>query len=70
MPEVQPTGISTEYNENLIDPADKLLMAALRGGTFRLAVRCTVCGTWLVAPASVRRHMGPRCARKMGKVAA
>lgn len=52
-----------DYLELLRDPADKLLAAALRGGMFRLAVQCSRCGTWLVAPTSVRRHLGPVCAR-------
>lgn len=49
--------------ELLRNPAEKLLAAALAGGNFRLAVQCTRCGTWLVAPTSVRRHLGPVCAR-------
>lgn len=52
-----------ERLELLRDPADKLLAAALRGGALRLAVPCSRCGTWLVAPSSVRRHLGPVCAR-------
>ncbi|KZF00883.1 hypothetical protein A2J03_09880 [Rhodococcus sp. EPR-157] len=52
-----------DYLEKLRDPADKLLAAALRDGTFRLAVQCSRCGTWLVAPSSVKRHLGPVCAR-------
>jgi hypothetical protein len=43
--------------------ADKLLMSALAQGHLRLAVQCERCGTWLVAPASVKRHLGPVCAR-------
>lgn len=38
---------------------DVLIAAAERG--FRLATRCTRCGQWVVAPSSVRAHMGPVC---------
>lgn len=59
-----PSGGSEEYDESLVDAADRLLRAALRGTTFRLAVRCDVCGTWVTHPASVRRHRGPVCAKR------
>lgn len=42
---------------------DLLISAAERG--FRLAVRCTRCGSWLVAMSSVRAHMGPVCRAKV-----
>lgn len=55
-----------DWNEPLIaeDRADidVLIAAAERG--FRLAVRCTRCNQWLVAPSSVRRHLGPVCRAK------
>ncbi|WP_369426212.1 DUF6011 domain-containing protein [Rhodococcus sp. T2V] len=69
MPTPDTTTEAPEFDENLIDAADKLLQAALRGHAFRLAVQCHVCGTWLVAPESVRRHLGPRCAAKLGRSA-
>lgn len=50
--------------EKLRDPADKLLAAALRDGTYRLASQCHSCGAWLVDPVSVRRHLGPVCAKR------
>lgn len=53
-----------DYDEQLVDAADKLLRAALRGRAFRLAVQCDKCGTWVTSPASVRRHRGPVCARR------
>lgn len=53
-----------QYDEKLVDAADKLLRAALRGGTFRLAVQCDKCGAWVTAPTSVRRHRGPVCAKR------
>jgi hypothetical protein len=41
---------------------DMLVAAAERG--FRLATRCTRCNQWLVAPSSVRVHLGPVCRAK------
>jgi len=41
---------------------DLLVAAAERG--FRLATRCTACGSWISNPVSVRRHMGPVCRAK------
>jgi hypothetical protein len=41
---------------------DVLIAAAERG--FRLATRCIRCNQWLVAPSSVRAHMGPVCREK------
>jgi phage FluMu protein Com len=32
---------------------------------YRLAIRCRVCGRWLVAESSVRAHIGPRCRAKV-----
>ncbi|MFC5332872.1 DUF6011 domain-containing protein [Mycobacterium branderi] len=43
---------------------DVLIAAAERG--FRLATRCTRCNQWLVAPVSVRTHLGPVCRSKIG----
>ncbi len=42
---------------------DVWVAAAERG--FRLATRCTRCGQWVVAPSSVRAHMGPVCRAKV-----
>lgn len=53
------------YDENLIDAADRLLRAALRGRSFRLAVQCDICGAWLVDPDSVRKHRGPVCSKRI-----
>lgn len=41
---------------------DVLVAAAERG--FRLATRCLRCNQWLVAPSSVRTHLGPVCRAK------
>jgi len=43
------------------DRADLAVLAAAAQRGFRLATRCTRCGQWLVAPTSVRAHMGPVC---------
>jgi hypothetical protein len=42
---------------------DVLNAAAERG--FSLATRCLRCNQWLVAPSSVRAHMGPVCRAKV-----
>lgn len=52
------------FDERLVDPADRMLLAALRGGAFKLAVECDVCHRWVTAKDSVRRHRGPRCAAR------
>jgi hypothetical protein len=44
------------------DDFDLLVAAAERG--FRLATRCIRCNQWLVAPSSVRAHIGPVCRAK------
>ena len=41
---------------------DVLIAAAERG--FRLATRCIRCDQWLVAPSSIRAHMGAVCRAK------
>jgi hypothetical protein len=48
------------------DRADiEVLVAAAERG-FRLATRCTRCNKWVVAPSSVRAHMGPVCPARSG----
>ncbi|MDC9015123.1 DUF6011 domain-containing protein [Mycobacterium marinum] len=47
------------------DRADIAILNAAAERGFRLAVRCTRCHQWLVAPSSVRRHLGPVCAQKV-----
>ena len=41
---------------------DLLVKAAEMG--FRLATRCTACGAWISNSVSIRRHLGPVCAKK------
>lgn len=52
--------------EKIYDPADKLLLAALRNGTYILAVACRTCGAPLTAKASKALGIGPECRRKGG----
>lgn len=47
-----------------LDPADRLMVAALRDGTFILAVRCRTCGAPLTARRSRALGVGPACRRK------
>jgi hypothetical protein len=42
---------------------DLLIQAAEMG--YRLATRCSRCNQWLVAPSSVRAHLGPVCRAKV-----
>jgi hypothetical protein len=46
------------------DRADTAIVAAAEALGYRLAVRCTECGQWLVAEQSVRLHVGPVCRNK------
>jgi len=43
------------------DRADLAVLEAAAQRGFRLATRCIRCGQWLVAPTSVRAHLGPVC---------
>ena len=47
--------------EAYLDPADRLMLAALRDGTYVLAVRCRRCGAPLTARRSRARGIGPSC---------
>jgi hypothetical protein len=49
-----------------LEPADRLMLAALRGGTYVLAVRCRICGAPLTAKRSRLLGVGPDCRRKDG----
>lgn len=46
---------------------DAHLTAIAYAAGYRLAVRCARCGQWLVAEKSVRLHLGPVCAAKLGE---
>lgn len=44
---------------------DVIIAAAERG--FRLATKCSACGSWISAPSSVRQHLGPVCAKRAAR---
>jgi hypothetical protein len=48
------------------DRTEAAVLAAAEALGYQLAVRCTRCGQWLVAPSSVAAHMGPVCRAKVG----
>jgi hypothetical protein len=48
------------------DRADTAVLAAAEALGYRLAVRCTRCGQWVVSDKSVAAHMGPVCRAKVG----
>lgn len=50
-----------ERTEDLLDAA---VLAAAEERGYRLACRCTKCGSWLVARKSVIACMGPVCRRR------
>ncbi|WP_376740727.1 DUF6011 domain-containing protein [Gordonia paraffinivorans] len=56
--------ISTIDLDAWLDPADRLMLAALRSGRFVLAVRCRVCGKPLTSRRSRALGVGPGCRRK------
>lgn len=47
------------------DRADLEVLEAAHERGFSLATRCTRCNQWIVAPSSVRAHMGPVCRAKV-----
>ena len=53
--------------EHFLDPADRLMLAALREGTFILAAVCRVCGKPLTAKRSRARGIGPACRKRVAK---
>ncbi|MGW0455270.1 DUF6011 domain-containing protein [Gordonia sputi] len=63
MSNLDSTNTPAGYSEHFIDPADKLLRAALRDGTLILAVRCRCCGAALTATKSKAIGAGPTCRR-------
>ena len=48
-----------------LDPADRLMLAALREGNFVLAVVCNVCGKPLTAKRSRVLGVGPACRKRV-----
>ncbi|HOB50961.1 MAG TPA: hypothetical protein PKK01_16870 [Mycobacterium sp.] len=65
------TGDSSPYRRqdgyaapDLEDRLDAQALDAARARGFAVAVPCTRCGQWVVAPKSVALHMGPVCRAK------
>ncbi|MCH5645677.1 DUF6011 domain-containing protein [Gordonia sp. ABSL49_1] len=48
-----------------LDPADRLMLAALREGNYVLAVVCRVCGSPLTAKRSRQLGVGPDCRKRV-----
>ncbi len=51
--------------ESYLDPADRLMLAALREGNYVLAVVCNVCGKPLTAKRSRALGVGPACRKRV-----
>jgi Family of unknown function (DUF6011) len=47
------------------DRHEQRVLEQARAFGYRLAVRCTRCGQWVVAAESVAAHMGPVCRAKV-----
>lgn len=61
----RPLGLQQHEPLTVDDRADIAILTAAAERGFRLAVRCARCRQWLVAPASVRRRLGPVCVAKV-----
>lgn len=59
------TPTTNHYTEppTAADRAEAAILAAAAELGYRLAVQCTRCQQWLVAPESIAAHKGPRCRR-------
>lgn len=53
--------------DQYLDPADRLMLAALRQGNYVLAVVCTVCGKPLTARRSRALGVGPACRKRVSR---
>ncbi|MGV6990879.1 DUF6011 domain-containing protein [Gordonia amicalis] len=51
--------------DSYLDPADRLMLAALREGNYVLAVVCNVCGKPLTAKRSRALGVGPACRKRV-----
>ena len=49
------------------DRADDAIIDAATNAGFKIAVPCRLCGTYLVAPLSVRYRLGPKCRAKLAE---
>lgn len=64
MSKYNPTSRTQNPPDHSYDPdlgPDAQLHAEARARGYRLAVRCRVCRSWLVADRSVDEHVGPKC---------
>lgn len=59
--------ISSLGLDQYLDPADKLMLAALRQGNYVLAVVCNVCGKPLTAKRSRALGVGPACRKRVAE---
>lgn len=57
--------ISSLDLDRYLDPADKMMLAAVRDGRFVLAVVCLVCGKPLTARRSRALGVGPACRKRV-----
>lgn len=64
MSELHPTDTQQGYRDHYVPPSDELMRAALRDGTYILAVACRACGAPLTATRSKQLGIGPACRRK------
>ncbi|MDH3026415.1 DUF6011 domain-containing protein [Gordonia alkanivorans] len=51
--------------DQYLEPADRLMLAALRDGRYVLAVVCLVCGKPLTSKRSRARGVGPACRKRV-----
>ncbi|MCR8896510.1 DUF6011 domain-containing protein [Gordonia sp. GONU] len=51
--------------DHYLEPADRLMLAALRDGRYVLAVVCLVCGKPLTSKRSRARGVGPACRKRV-----
>jgi hypothetical protein len=61
-----PGAAEVELLRGILD-ADRGIWQDLMNGTFKLALRCEVCGRWLTAHSSKSAGIGPRCAARAVK---
>ncbi|MGC5246434.1 DUF6011 domain-containing protein [Gordonia sp. DT219] len=54
----------SQSNADADDREETKFIAEAHERGYRLAVRCTVCGHWLVQADSVAAHVGPQCRGK------
>jgi len=60
-----PGAAEVELMRGIVDQTDRGLWLDLLNGTFRLAVRCDVCGRWLTSHKSKAAGRGASCAARV-----